>query len=52
MTCPCGYTDDCDGEIGILYPLQEGGCSCATECRNPEYLPLPIADFPEDLEED
>ena len=47
MTCPCGYADECDGETGILYPLQGGGCSSTTECKNPDYLPLPVEDFPE-----
>ncbi len=34
MTCQCGYADECDGEYGTHYPLQDGGMCAVTPCKN------------------
>ena len=33
MTCKCGHADECDGESGPLYPLQDGGMCSVIPCR-------------------
>lgn len=33
MTCECGYADECDGEYGTLYPLQDGGMCSVVTCK-------------------
>jgi hypothetical protein len=36
MSCNCGYADECDGEHGVLYPLQDGGMCSVIRCQSPK----------------
>jgi hypothetical protein len=35
MSCECGYADECDGEHGVLHPLQDGGLCSVVSCKAP-----------------
>jgi hypothetical protein len=46
MSCPCGYCDECDGEHGVLYPLQDGGMCTVIPCKEP----TPLSSVEDDVE--
>jgi len=40
-TCPLG-ADECDGQFGVFWPLQDGGSCAVRQCRRPTEKPLEL----------
>jgi len=36
-TCPLG-ADECTGDSGVFYPLQDGGMCATRQCQKPQQL--------------